>query len=93
MNWWVSSSGEKKLQATIVLEYAGVKTAKAIAAAVSPDNSQAPLGLVVSTVLCENKVVTEISLEGKIGTLIATIDDLLENACAAEKTLLVLKSK
>jgi hypothetical protein len=36
-------------------------------------------------------VVTEIELEGKLPTFIATIDDLLECASTAEKTLRTLK--
>jgi hypothetical protein len=93
MNRWVSSSGEKKLQATIVLEYEEEKTAKAIAEAVSPDNFKTPQGLTVNTQVIAAKIVTEILLEGKIATLIATIDDLLESVCLAEKTLLIVKKK
>jgi hypothetical protein len=81
------------LQATITLEYADKSTAVAIANAVSPDNSKVPAGLSVKTSQEGSHVVTEISLEGKIATLIATIDDLLESASTAEKTLTVIKRK
>jgi hypothetical protein len=79
------------LQATIILEYDDSKTAAAIAKAVSPDNLDAPTGLAIKTVLDGNTVVPDISLNGKLATFIATIDDLLENASTAEKALHVIR--
>jgi hypothetical protein len=81
------------LQATITLEYDDKETAAAIANAVSPDNFKTPIGLTVKTELQGKRVVTEIQLEGKIATFIATIDDLLESVSTAEKTLHILKRK
>jgi hypothetical protein len=75
------------LQATITLEYSDVKTAEAIAKAISPDNLKAPLGLKITTVIDGCKVVTDIIYEGKLATFTATIDDLLFSASTAEKTL------
>jgi hypothetical protein len=82
----------KSLQATITLEYVDVKTAEAVAKAVSPDNFKTPTGLTVNTVRQDCKVVTEIVCEGKLATFTATVDDLLFSASTAEKTLQVLKS-
>jgi hypothetical protein len=84
---------EKKLQATIKLEYGDHATAEAVADAVSPDNINVPKGLTVKTWQEGNIVITDISLEGKLATFIATIDDLLESASTAEKTLHVVKTK
>jgi hypothetical protein len=81
------------LQATITLEYDDKETAAAIANAVSPDNFKTPICLTVKTELQGKRVVTEIQLEGKIATFIATIDDLLESVSTAEKTLHILKRK
>ncbi len=81
----------KSLQATITLEYADVKTAEAVAKAVSPDNFKTPVGLQVNTVREDCKVVTQICCDGKLATFTATIDDLLFSASTAEKTLRVLK--
>jgi cell fate regulator YaaT (PSP1 superfamily) len=78
------------LEATITLEYADEKTAKAIAQAVSPDNFKTPIGLSVKTVRENNKVITRIQCEGKLATFTATIDDLLFSASTAEKTLLTI---
>jgi hypothetical protein len=81
------------LQAKIVLEYADIEKAEAVAKAISPDNDKVPAGLIVKTVREQKNVVTDITLDGKLTTLIATIDDLLENASTAEKTLNVAKKK
>jgi hypothetical protein len=83
----------KKLEATITLDYDDEQTAKAIANAVSPDNLKTPVGLTVKTVRNGSQVITEISLEGKMTTFIATIDDLLSCATTAEKTLHVVRRK
>jgi len=75
------------LEATITLEYADEKTARAVAHAVSPDNFKTPVGLQVKTIREKNKVITEIDCKGKLVTFTATIDDLLFSASTAEKTL------
>jgi cell fate regulator YaaT (PSP1 superfamily) len=79
------------LEATVTLEYADAKIAKAVANAVSPDNFKTPIGLHVKTVREQSKVVTHIQCEGKLATFTATIDDLLFSASTAEKTLKVIK--
>ena len=75
------------MEATITLEYADEKLAKAVANAVSPDNFKTPHKLFVKTVTEHGKVITTIKFEGKMATFTATIDDLLFNATAAEKAL------
>jgi hypothetical protein len=81
----------KPLKATIILEYSDVKTAKAVAKAVSPDNLKTPIGLKVNTVNDGCKVVTDIDCNGKMATFTATIDDLLSSVIIAEKTLQTIK--
>ena len=81
------------MQAIITLEYDDIETAAAIAKAVAPDNSTVPIGLKVETQQKKFCVVTQITLEGKFATFISTIDDLLECASTAEKTLKVLMAK
>jgi hypothetical protein len=70
-----------------MLEYADEKAAKAIAAAVSPDNFKTPVGLQIKTTQIDSQVVTTIQFDGKLATFTATIDDLLFSASTAEKTL------
>ena len=79
------------MQAEIVLDYQGKRTAEAIAKAVSPDNFKTPEGLSVSTVCIESTVVTTIKCHNGFGTFIATIDDLLSCASTAEKALQIAK--
>ncbi len=80
-------------QATIRLNYNDHATAEAVAKAVSPDNAKVPAGLTVKTRLEGNAVITDIALEGKLATLTATVDDLLEAASTAERTLHIAKRK
>ncbi len=61
--------------------------AKAVAAAVSPDNLKTPENMTVTTALDGKVVTTELASEGKIASFIATIDDLLSCVRVAEKTL------
>lgn len=75
------------MEATIKLEYGDAKTADAIANAVSPDNFKTPTGLSIKTTRNGSCVLTEVKAEGKLGTFIATIDDLLFCVSTAEKTL------
>ena len=75
------------MQATISLEYADKKLAKAVANAVSPDNFKTPHKLTVKTTLNQRKVITVIQCESKLATFTATIDDLLFCATTAEKTV------
>ncbi len=81
------------MQATITLEYSDDKTATAIAKAISPENSTPPHGLNIKSTLINNSVVTNITFNGKLATFISTIDDLLESASTAEKTLHIIKQK
>jgi len=77
------------VQAEITLCYGNSAAAKAVARALSPDNLRTPTGLSVRTVQERRQVVTEINCKGKLGTFIATIDDLLSSTTIAEKTLRV----
>lgn len=79
------------METKIILEYEDVKTAEAIANAVSPDNFKTPEGLSIKTTRKETKVITQVESEGKIATFIATIDDLLFCVSTAEKTLQTTK--
>ncbi len=75
------------MEATISLEYADKKLAKAVANAVSPDNFKTPPKLTVKTTLNQRKVITVIQCESKLATFTATIDDLLFCATTAEKAV------
>jgi len=75
-----------KIKAKIVLEYENERKAETIAKAVSPDNLVCFEKLSIKTFNEKCKVITLISCDGKIGTFIATVDDLLRCVTVAEKT-------
>jgi hypothetical protein len=81
------------LQARIQLRYPNQATAVAVARAVEPDNISAPTGLTITTRRAGNVVDTEIRIDGRIATFIATIDDFLEAVSTAEKSLHIVRSK
>ncbi|MCS7386424.1 MAG: KEOPS complex subunit [Candidatus Methanomethylicota archaeon] len=67
--------------------YGDDEVAEAIACAVEPDNLQAPRGLAVAARKVDGEVEVEIECEGKVETLLQTLDDLLSCIQAAEKSL------
>lgn len=86
----VNNCGARRLEAKITLEYADVKSAEAVAIAVSPDNFKTPACLQINTFREDKKVITKIKCDGKLATFTATIDDLLFSASTAEKTLIAI---
>jgi tRNA threonylcarbamoyladenosine modification (KEOPS) complex Pcc1 subunit len=75
------------LEAEITLEYDDARTAEAVCKAVSPDNFKTPNSLSIETRREKKKVITHIKHDGKLGTFIATIDDLLFCVSAAERMI------
>lgn len=75
------------MEAEIIISYDNVKSAEAVAKAVSPDNFKVPPGLSVKTTREDKNIVTRIKCRRKFQTFIATIDDLLFAISLAEKTL------
>ncbi len=53
----------------------------------SPDNFQAPKGIRVLTKRRGKRVITDVEMDGRIETLLATLDDLLAYASTAESML------
>ncbi len=77
----------REIKAKITLKYDHMRTAKAIAQAVSPDNVEAPADLSIKTWWSNSTVFTEIACENGLLTFVATIDDLLFCISSAEKAL------
>lgn len=75
------------MEATIILKYDNVRAAQAIASAIAPDNFKAPKEIRIETFHDGCQVVTKLKAKGRFSTFIATIDDLLFSASAAEKAL------
>jgi len=75
------------MRAKVVCTYGESGVAKAVAAALRPDNLQAPKGVRVVTNARGVQVVSTIELDGRMETLLATLDDLLACSSAAEGVL------
>lgn len=67
--------------------YEDKSTSRAVASALRPDNLQAPEGVEVKTSRKGKRVVTEVKVDGRIETLLATLDDLLSCTSTAEEMI------
>ncbi len=76
-----------RMRARVVCGYESEDVAKAIADALRPDNLRTPKGIRVITRARGKRAVSEVKLEGKIETLLATLDDLLACTSTAESVL------
>jgi len=75
------------MRANVVCGYKKQEAAKAIAAALQPDNLQAPKRVGVRTKVDIARVTTLVELDGRIETLLATLDDLLACISTAQSVL------
>jgi hypothetical protein len=73
--------------AQIKIRYREVAIARAVRVAVSPDNHQAPQGIQLRTETEDCELQIHIKCSKGIGSLIATIDDLLSCVQAAERAI------
>ena len=73
-----------RMRAKVSCTYGSESISKAIAVALMPDSHQAPKGIRVKTKARGTRVVSKIELDGKIETLLATLDDLLACTSTAE---------
>jgi hypothetical protein len=71
----------------IKITYTDEKTARAIQSAITPDNIGAPDGMHIMVYVTEKTLEIEIYSDRSIGSLVATLDDLLSCIQAAEKAL------
>lgn len=81
------SGSRGRQEATITLRYRSEREARAVLDAISPDNSQAPEGITLSSEASGNELRISITCERGIKSLTATIDDLLSCIQAAERAL------
>ncbi len=85
------SGSKERQEALIILRYGSEREARAVHQAVSPDNSQAPEGLTLSSEAAEGELRISITCNRGVRSLTATIDDLLSCIQAAERAILTLK--
>jgi len=75
------------MRARVICTYDGSSVSQAIAAALGPDNLQAPKSAKINTAARAGHVITIIGAEGRIETLLATLEDLLSCTSTAESVL------
>lgn len=76
-----------RMYARVICVYDKDSASRAIAAALRPDNLRVPAGMRVSTSQRGKRVITTLELDGRIETLLATLDDLLFCTSTAEGVL------
>jgi len=81
------SRGRPEATATIKIRYRDGETARAVSAAVSPDNIKAPSGITIGTETEGDVLSLSIACSREIGSLVATVDDLLSCVQAAERAI------
>lgn len=81
------SSSEPEASAAFSFSYGKHETAKTILKAIEPDNVKAPRGISIDTEIEGSTLHVKISCARGIGSLIATIDDLLSCIQAAERAI------
>jgi len=85
------SENRSKVEANLELKFKDANIARSIMDAVSPDNVQVPEGIDIKMDLDENVLSLKISCSKGVGSMIATLDDLLSCIQAAEKTIMQLE--
>ena len=85
------SENRSNVEANLELKFKDTDTARSIMDAVSPDNVQIPEGIDINMDLYENVLSIKVSCSKSVGSMIATLDDLLSCIQAAEKTLMQLE--
>jgi hypothetical protein len=74
-------------QTKIIIDYWDGKTARSVQSAIEPDNIGVPEGVHIITLVDLTSLIIEVDCEKGVGTLVATLDDLLSCIQAAEKAL------
>lgn len=81
------NSSETEASAAIDVSYRDADTARFIAVAISPDNLQAPKGVTVEVKVNGCTLQVSVKCCRGVGSLFATIDDLLSCIQAAERAI------
>ncbi len=76
-----------RMRARISCTYESDTVSRSIASALQPDNPQPQRSMRIETFQRGRQVVTTLELDGRIETLLATLDDLLSCTSTAENIL------
>ena len=84
------SQSTSKSEATVTIRYVDQRTAEAVLRAVEPDNMAAPNGVEIEAAAAGGIVTINVVCVRGVGSLVATLDDLLSCIQAAEAAILEL---
>lgn len=82
-----------RLKAKLSFPYETRREAQAVAEAVSPDNTETPIGLTVETVRDNCQLLAFVQCDKGLGTFLATLDDLLACISIAEKAFEAVQAR
>lgn len=74
-------------EATVTIQYVDQRTAEAVLKAIEPDNMKTPEGVEIEALAAGGVVTINVECSRGIGSLVATLDDLLSCIQAAEAAL------
>ena len=81
-------NSQSRTHATMGIQYADQETAGAILRAITPDNYQAPEGITLEAKAVGGELRITVTCEKGVGSLLATLNDVLQCVQAAEKALM-----
>jgi len=81
------SPSTSKSEATVTVQYVDQRTAEAILTAVEPDNRQVPDGIEIEAEAVDGVLTVRVDCVRGIGSLVASLDDLLSCVQAAERAI------
>ncbi len=81
------SPSTSKSEATVTIQYVDQRTAEAILRAIEPDNLTTPEGVKIEAEASGGVVTINLECRRGIGSLVATLDDLLSCIQAAEAAI------
>jgi len=81
------SPSTSKSEATVTIQYVDHRTAEAILRAIEPDNLQLPDGIEIEAEAVDGVITVRVDCMRGIGSLVATLDDLLSCVQAAERAI------
>lgn len=81
------SRSTSKSEATVTIQYRDRKTAESVLKAVEPDNLVIPEGISLDSSVTGDTLTVQVECARGVGSLVATLDDLLSCIQAAENAL------
>jgi tRNA threonylcarbamoyladenosine modification (KEOPS) complex Pcc1 subunit len=81
------SRSTSESEATVTIQYVDQRTAEAILRAIEPDNMTTPEGVDIEATAAGGIVTINVECSRGIGSLVATLDDLLSCIQAAEAAI------